>query len=70
MHNSVPLNLKQLLEDIVYSFEYIDNCDPNLLMYRLQTINDNENESGFVRHQGEKDIQIRGDHEPEEKGHK
>ena len=48
--------------------EYIDNCQPNLLMYMLLTSTDDENESGFVRNQGIRDIQLKDDHIAAERG--
>ena len=42
--------------------EYIDHCHPNLLMYKLLTSTDDEYESGFVRNQGNRDSQFKGDH--------
>ena len=42
--------------------EYIDHCHPNLLMYKLLTSTDDEYESGFVRNQGNRDSQLKGDH--------
>ena len=44
------------------TIEYIDHCHPNLLMYKLLTSTDDEYESGFVRNQGNKDSQFKGDH--------
>ena len=49
--------------------EYIDHCHPNLLMYKLLTSTDDEYESGFVRNQGNRDSQLKGDHTAEERGH-
>ena len=42
--------------------EYIDHCHPNLLMYKLLTNTVDEYESGFVRNQGNRDIQLKGEH--------
>ena len=44
------------------TIEYIDHCHPNLLMYKLLTSTDDEYESGFVRNQGNRDSQLKGDH--------
>ena len=41
---------------------YIDHCHPNLLMYKLLTSTADEYESGFVRDQGLRDSQLKGDH--------
>ena len=49
--------------------EYIDHCHPNLLMYKLLTSTDDEYESGFVRNQGNRDRQLKGDHIAAERGH-
>ena len=49
------------------TIEYIDHCRPNLLMYKLLTSTDDE--SGFVRTQGNRDSQLKGDHVPAERGH-
>ena len=51
------------------TIEYIDHCHPNLLMYKLLTSADDEYESGFVRNQGLRDSQLRGDHAAAERGH-
>ena len=51
------------------TIEYIDNCHPNLLMYKLLTSIDDEYESGFVRNQGNRDSQLKGDHIAAERGH-
>ena len=51
------------------TIEYIDHCHPNLLMYKLLTNTDDENESGFVRNQGNRDNQLKGDHIAAERGH-
>ena len=48
------------------TIEYIDNCHPNLLMYKLLNSFDDEYESGFVRNQGNRDRQLKGDHIAEE----
>ena len=44
------------------TIEYIDRCHHNLLMYKLLTSTDDEYESGFVRNQGNRDSQLKGDH--------
>ena len=44
------------------TIEYIDHCHPNLLMYKLLTSIGDEYESGFVRNQGNRDSQLKGDH--------
>ena len=49
--------------------EYIDHCHPNLLMYKLLTSTDDEYGSGFVRNQGNRDNQLKGDHLAAERGH-
>ena len=51
------------------SIEYIDHCYPNLLMYKLLTNTDDDYESGFVRNQGSRDSQLKGDHAAVERGH-
>ena len=51
------------------TIEYIDHCHPNLLMCKLLTSTDDEYESGFVRNQGNRDSQIKGDHIAAERGH-
>ena len=51
------------------TLEYIDHCHPNLLMYKLLTSTDDEYESGFVRNQGNRDSQLKGDHAAAERGH-
>ena len=51
------------------TIEYIDQCHPNLLMYKLLTSTDDENESGFVRNQGNRDSQLEGDHIAAQRGH-
>ena len=37
------------------TIEYVDLCHPNVLIYKLLTITDDEYESGFVRNQGNRD---------------
>ena len=51
------------------TIEYIDHCHPNLLMYKFLTSTDDEYESGFVRNQGNRDSQLKGDHIAAERGH-
>ena len=51
------------------TIEYIDHCHPNLLMCKLLTSTDDEYESGFVRNQGNRDSQLKGDHIAAERGH-
>ena len=51
------------------TIEYIDHCLPNLLMYKLLTSTADEYESGFVRSQGNRDSQLKGDHATAERGH-
>ena len=51
------------------TIEYIDHCHPNLLMYKLLTCTVDEYESGYVRNQGNKDSQLKGDHIDAERGH-
>ena len=48
--------------------EYIDHCNPNLLMYKLLTSTGDEYESGFVRNQGNRDSQLKGDHIAAQRG--
>ena len=49
--------------------EYIDYCHPNLSMYKLLTSTVDEYESGFVRNQGNRDSQLKGDYVAAERGH-
>ena len=51
------------------TIEYIDHCHPNLLMYKLLTSIEYDYESGFVRNQGNRDIQLKGNHIAAERGH-
>ena len=51
------------------AIEYIDHCHPNLLMYMLLTSTVDEIESGFVRNQGNRDSQLKGDHIAAQRGH-
>ena len=44
------------------TIEYIDHRHPNLLMYKLLTSTDGEYESCFVRNQGNRDSQLKGNH--------
>ena len=50
------------------TIEFIDHCHPNLLMYKLLFTTDDENESGFVRNQCNRDSQLKGDHIAAERG--
>ena len=49
--------------------EYRDPCHLNLLMDMLLTSIDDEYESGFVRDQGNRDSQLKGDHIAAEQSH-
>ena len=51
------------------TIEYIDNSHPNLLMYKLLTSTGDEYESDFVRNQGNRDSQLKGDHIAAKRGH-
>ena len=51
------------------TIEYKGHCHPNLLIYKLLTSTDDDNESGFVRNQGNRDSQLKGDHAAAERGH-
>ena len=51
------------------TIEYIDRCHPNLLMYKLLTSIGDEYESGFVRNQGNRDSQLKGDYIAAQRGH-
>ena len=44
------------------TIEYIDQCHPNLLMYKLLTSIGDEYESGFVRNPGKRDSQLKVHH--------
>ena len=44
------------------TIEYIDHCHPDLLMHKLLTSTLDEYESCFVRNQGKRDSQLKGDH--------
>ena len=50
------------------TIEYIDHCHPNLLMYKLLTSAGDEYES-FVRNQGNRESQLKGDHIAAQRGH-
>ena len=51
------------------TIEYIDHCHPNLLMYKLLTNIGDDYESGFVKTQGNRDSQLKGDHTAAQRGH-
>ena len=51
------------------TIEYIDHCNPNLLMYNLLTSTDDEYESGFVRNQGKRDSQLKSYNIAAERNH-
>ena len=51
------------------TIEYIDHCHPNLLMYKLLNSIGDEYESGFVRNQGNRDSQLKGDHIAAQRSH-
>ena len=51
------------------TIEYIDHGHPNLLMYKILTSTGDEYESGFVRNQGNRDSQLKGDHIAAQRGH-
>ena len=51
------------------TIEYIDHCHPILLLYKLLTSTVDEYEGGFVRNQGNRDSQLKGDHIAAERGH-
>ena len=44
------------------TIEYIYHRHPNLLMYKLFSSTIDAYESGFVRNQGNRDSQLKGDH--------
>ena len=50
------------------TIEYIDHCHPNLLLYKFLTSTNDEYVSGFVRNQGNRDCQLKGDHAAAEQG--
>ena len=52
------------------TIEYIDHCHPNLLLYKLLTSTVDEYVTGFVRNQGNRDSQLKGDHIAAERGHR
>ena len=51
------------------TIEYIDHCHPNLLMYKLSTSTVDEYESGFVKNQGNRDSQLKGDYTAAKRSH-
>ena len=51
------------------TIEYIDHCHSNLLIYKLLTSTGDEYESGFVKNQGNRDSQLKGDHIAAQRGH-
>ena len=51
------------------TIEYIDHCHPNLLMYKLLTSTGDEYESSFVRNEGNRERQLKGDHIAAQRGH-
>ena len=51
------------------TIEYIDHCHPNLLMYKFLISIGDEYESGFVRNQGNRDSQLKGDDIAAQRGH-
>ena len=51
------------------TIEYTYRCHPNLLMYKLLTSMGDEYESGYVRNQGIRDSQLKGDHIAAQRGH-
>ena len=51
------------------TIEYIDDCHPNLLMYKLLTSFGDEYESVSIRNQGNRDSQLKGDHIAAQRGH-
>ena len=51
------------------TIEYIDHCHPNLLMYKLITITDDEYESGFIRNQVNRGSQLKVDLAAAQIGH-
>ena len=55
--------------EYIYIYIYIYHCHPNLLMYKLLTSTDDEYEIGFVRNQGNRDSQLKGDHTVAKRGH-
>ena len=67
LHCLVQLNLKLVVVRLTTG--YIDHCHPNLMMYKLLTSTDDEHESAFVRNEGDRDSQLKGDHIAAERGH-
>ena len=51
------------------TIELIDHCHPNLLRCKSLTSTCDDYESGFVRNQGNRDGQLKGDHAAPEQGH-
>ena len=51
------------------TIEYIDHWHPNLLMNKLLTSTNDQYESGFVRNQGNRDSELKGDHIAAKRGH-
>ena len=51
------------------TIEHIDHCHSNLLMYKLLTSTNDEYESGFVKNQGNRDSQLKGDYIAAQRGH-
>ena len=51
------------------TIEFIDHCHRNLLMYKLLTSSDDENESGFVTNIDNTNSQLKGDHVATERSH-
>ena len=51
------------------TIEIIDYCHPNLIVYKMLTSTVDEYESGFVRNQGNRDSQHKGDHIAAERCH-
>ena len=51
------------------TIEYVDHFHLNLLMYKLLTSIGDEYESGFVRNQGNRYSQLKGDHIAAQRGH-
>ena len=51
------------------TIENIDYCHPNLMVYKKLTSTVDEDESGFVKNQGNRDSQHKGDHIAAERGH-
>ena len=51
------------------TIDYIDHCHPNLLMYKLLTSIGDEYWSGFVKNQGNRDSQLKGNHIAGQRSH-